>query len=450
MIESQQLSPSEAEVLIEMVRAQNEYGLAAFEIYAEDHDISELPDTLVCEAGGEESRIRSKNDVITKEQTEALTTEKDQENDEEENDEVGDENEGYIFDEKDYGREKEKDTTPCAPPSTPMTTNKTTAGSVTSAESNRAVKTTNHTASAAASANANANTSVGPQIVNRKNAATVAADNVMDRKQVELSHHHRIVQSCRYKWPRFKATRDFDTFIEDIIDLPKGQKPESTSSTGAASAAASGTSDTFSVPRNQRAIIDILANFREVFATGEPRDDTARTIRHAEHPEEQRRDNGLFLVLPVGGENLMKVDGYSEANEDDDNDMRRALDEYLNDDYEETEHNGKGTQVVEECNDEEESEEDDEDDKNYERDPADDNDPKPAWLTSEVARNHIFPVLVSEMMKEKILNETEGNSILRLFQQGNASVSSALDRYDSDHDMSELVDTLQGLAFTFG
>lgn len=67
-------------------------------------------------------------------------------------------------------------------------------------------------------------------------------------------------------------------------------------------------------------------------------------------------------------------------------------------------------------------------------------------LAKQAARNHVFPILIQELVKETILTPTEGAIVMRLFSQGSAPLTSALDRYDVDHDMGDLVVALQSLA----
>lgn len=67
-------------------------------------------------------------------------------------------------------------------------------------------------------------------------------------------------------------------------------------------------------------------------------------------------------------------------------------------------------------------------------------------LAKQAARNHVFPILVQELVKETILTPSEGAAVMRTFSQGSALLTTALDRYDVDHDMGDLVVALQSLA----
>lgn len=64
-------------------------------------------------------------------------------------------------------------------------------------------------------------------------------------------------------------------------------------------------------------------------------------------------------------------------------------------------------------------------------------------MSSQFARNHVFPVLLSELVKEHILEPLQGEKLYDLFSQSDAVINAALDVYDLDSDMAELVDTLQ-------
>ena len=67
-------------------------------------------------------------------------------------------------------------------------------------------------------------------------------------------------------------------------------------------------------------------------------------------------------------------------------------------------------------------------------------------MSTQAAREYIFPILLSELVKEKVLDEDDGDVLKKLFSNGDAVVNAALDVYDLDSDMAELVDTLQKVA----
>lgn len=55
----------------------------------------------------------------------------------------------------------------------------------------------------------------------------------------------------------------------------------------------------------------------------------------------------------------------------------------------------------------------------------------------------MFPILVNELVKENILTSRQGSTIMKQFAEGNALVSAAIDVYDRDSDLAQLVQTLQ-------
>ena len=66
-------------------------------------------------------------------------------------------------------------------------------------------------------------------------------------------------------------------------------------------------------------------------------------------------------------------------------------------------------------------------------------------MSSQAAREHVFPILVSELIKENIVDGKSGARLMELFKSttGDSVINAALDVYDVDNDMAELVDTLQ-------
>jgi len=102
-----------------------------------------------------------------------------------------------------------------------------------------------------------------------------------------------------------------------------------------------------------------------------------------------------------------------------------------------------GEEEEEKDNDDDDEEEDDEDN---EDDDDEDEQEGQSLLTSQAARNHVFPILISELVKESILDNKQGVFILKQFSQGNAVISAAIDVYDRDSDLAQLVHTLQQTA----
>ena len=66
-------------------------------------------------------------------------------------------------------------------------------------------------------------------------------------------------------------------------------------------------------------------------------------------------------------------------------------------------------------------------------------------MTSQAARNHVFPILVTELVRESILPQQLGELIVRRFSEGSPVISAALDVYDRDSDLAQLVTTLQSV-----
>jgi len=94
--------------------------------------------------------------------------------------------------------------------------------------------------------------------------------------------------------------------------------------------------------------------------------------------------------------------------------------------------------------DENEERDDDEGDENDE----DNEDDEPAeedrgLMSTQSARDYIFPILLSELVKENVMTSEDGAVLKTLFDKGDVVVNAALDVYDLDSDMAELVDTLQ-------
>ena len=61
-------------------------------------------------------------------------------------------------------------------------------------------------------------------------------------------------------------------------------------------------------------------------------------------------------------------------------------------------------------------------------------------------RDQIFPVLVNELCKEDLITETDSRVLLNLFSSNNAMLNSALDAYDVDNNLGQLVNTLRQVA----
>ena len=64
-------------------------------------------------------------------------------------------------------------------------------------------------------------------------------------------------------------------------------------------------------------------------------------------------------------------------------------------------------------------------------------------MGSMAARQHIFPMLVSELIKEDIIAAATGSLLLSLFRSRHPEIMAALDVYDANSDMALLVFSLQ-------
>lgn len=54
----------------------------------------------------------------------------------------------------------------------------------------------------------------------------------------------------------------------------------------------------------------------------------------------------------------------------------------------------------------------------------------------------LFPMLISELVKEKLMSDSDGRKLLSMFANEHPTINAALDVYDVDSDIAELVDTL--------
>jgi len=74
--------------------------------------------------------------------------------------------------------------------------------------------------------------------------------------------------------------------------------------------------------------------------------------------------------------------------------------------------------------------------------------PTPTPTSEQSSRDQIFPLLVSELVSERILSATDGSKLRRLYAQEHPVINAAMDVYDVDGDIAELVDTLQRCVIT--
>ena len=97
---------------------------------------------------------------------------------------------------------------------------------------------------------------------------------------------------------------------------------------------------------------------------------------------------------------------------------------------------------------EESTEDEDEDEEEEEEEESDKEDSgnKSAVMSSREAREQIVPILVSELEKENLISSSDSKRLLDLFAADHDVLNAALDVYDLDNDMAELVDTLKRIS----
>ena len=119
---------------------------------------------------------------------------------------------------------------------------------------------------------------------------------------------------------------------------------------------------------------------------------------------------------------------------------------------------GSSEGIGDEADDEEEEDDDDDDEEEEEEDDDDeeDDDEEEEGIKSLsssahrrkqlISRETVFPLLLSELSKENILNADQVKNLNVLYQKNDSVLTAALDVYDEDHDMTDLVDMLQQLS----
>ena len=125
--------------------------------------------------------------------------------------------------------------------------------------------------------------------------------------------------------------------------------------------------------------------------------------------------------------------GYQLAEDDDDEEEAEEVEEVLDDEDEDDDDN-------------DEDEDDNDDDSKDEDNDNGDNERSSGLMSSKVVWAHIFPILVSELRKGDIISSSEESILLREFLNDNDVLNAALDVYDTDSNMAELVDTLKKLS----
>lgn len=128
--------------------------------------------------------------------------------------------------------------------------------------------------------------------------------------------------------------------------------------------------------------------------------------------------------------------------------FEKGGDEYERNEDEDEEKEGEDEDQEDDEKDGEEDENEDDDDEidgDEDNDEEEDetNDQGNSLILSQTARDHVFPILIQELIKESIISRNDGKIILQEFAAGNPVISAALDVYDRDNDMAQLVESLQ-------
>jgi ABC-type Zn2+ transport system substrate-binding protein/surface adhesin len=97
---------------------------------------------------------------------------------------------------------------------------------------------------------------------------------------------------------------------------------------------------------------------------------------------------------------------------------------------------------------EDEDDDDDEEDDDEDDEDEDDDAAQKEVKVSQAARKHLFPILIGELLKESVISQRDCKTLLDLFEEDDDVINAALDVYDLDSDLSELVDTLQRIVRT--
>jgi len=180
-----------------------------------------------------------------------------------------------------------------------------------------------------------------------------------------------------------------------------------------------------------------------------------RTLDNARQAEEEDDEDNEDEPDDEGGDYDDEEEGDEEGDEEGEAEDRqlnaastyRRYDGYDDEkdvDDDEQDGNEEDNEGNDEDGDEYEDEEGDDDDDGDDYDDGEDyEDPGASLITSKSARDHVFPILVTELMKESIISRGDGKVIMQQFAANNPAVTTALDRYDTTNDMAQLVDALQ-------
>jgi DNA mismatch repair ATPase MutL len=132
---------------------------------------------------------------------------------------------------------------------------------------------------------------------------------------------------------------------------------------------------------------------------------------------------------PINKNYEEEYDEIEELDDEEDEEDNEDDDEDGDDDDDDDDANG---------GDDDEDEEDGNEAKNRKNSAGDD-----GRLLSQSARDHIFPILVQELAKENIVTKADARIILQEFAASNLAILDALNSYDRDNDMGQLVESLQ-------
>lgn len=159
----------------------------------------------------------------------------------------------------------------------------------------------------------------------------------------------------------------------------------------------------------------------------------------ARRTREENLDNNGYEVVSDDEESN---DGGKEDDEGDEDDEDN---EYLAELEKEAAQQFRGAQSSRKGEEGDDYDDDYDDDDDYEDD-DDEESPQSGFMSSVSSRQQIFPLLISELRSERMISDDDASTLMRLFQQGNEVLNAALDVYDVDNDMAELVDTLSHIA----
>ena len=178
------------------------------------------------------------------------------------------------------------------------------------------------------------------------------------------------------------------------------------------------------ISRNDVGIRDALESFRI-------KQDKTRLIEKLRSVAKKTLDSTL-------NEAGYELDEEDEDDEDDDvdNEYLRKLEKEAS----------ARMEALNEEDDDDDVDDDDDDDDDEDDDDDDEDDDDNDGRRTQISREQLYPILISGLRKESIINTTEEKALMGLYHANNDVVHAALDVYDIDSDMGELVDTLKKVA----